>query len=60
MTKRKRVTPTYAWAGFVDGKIDLELWPDTGNDKYCRLYKTRNMALSAYDDVRRVRITEVK
>ena len=48
------MTPIKAWAGVCDDTIELELWPQTANDGYCRLYKTKREALKHYEQAVRV------
>ncbi len=55
-----------AWAGFCDGKIDLELTiggspPHRSDDLiYGTIYSTCKEARKCYQDVRRVEIREIK
>lgn len=40
-----------AWAGVCDSEIKVELWPNTHNDSYDRLYATKGEALKHYESV---------
>lgn len=63
MKKPAKAKPVLAWAGFVDGKIDLDLCiggcpPHRSDDNiYGAIYRRKKDA--AYEDVRRVEIREV-
>lgn len=57
----KTDTPTY-WAGFCDGKLNMR---DISNSvpetvRMPAIYKTRKQARERYQDVRMVKIVEVK
>lgn len=53
MKMKLRMLPATMWAGFCEGKIDLEVY--TGPTKvYGVLYPTKKAALECYQDVRRV------
>lgn len=50
-----------AWAGFTDGKLYRRYGTEQGEhtfEEYCT-YKTRRQAKGYFQDVRRVRITEI-
>lgn len=61
---KKKTKAVRAWAGFCDGKIDLDLTiggspPHMSDDNiYGAIYKRKKDA--PYDDVRRVEIKEIK
>ena len=52
--------PLTLWIGFINGKPDIEPEPRVMHDGYGRLYKTRAEGRKYYQDVRRVKIIEVK
>lgn len=56
----KRKLPTTMWAGFVDGKMDIGAMLDAMWGAHGMLYPTKAAAKRMYEDVRRVRIVEVK
>ena len=55
-----RKLPATLWAGFCDGKIDLEPWQEGPTKIYGVLYPSRKAASECYQDARRVQIVEVK
>lgn len=58
MTRAYRL-PRKLWAGFSEGKIDLDQYQGPGG-WYGVLYESRREAKQFYDDVRRVEVREVK
>lgn len=52
--------PKTLWAGFVDGKIDLDTYQGQDGTFYGVLYTSKREAKRHYQDVRRVEIREVK
>ena len=56
----KREPLIRAWAGFIDGRLDIETEPRPLEhyDSYGALYRTKKIAKQFYDDVRRIVIYE--
>lgn len=48
------------WAGYIDGKIDDDMWGETYLPRSLAIFRTRKEAKESYEDVRRVRVVEVK
>lgn len=50
--------PVKRWAGFVDGRVDLEYYRGPSGTIYGSLYKRKSDA--PYQDVRRIEIRQVR
>lgn len=54
----KRRVRTLYWGGFTDGKLNC--WHNMEGHPEVAVYKTRERGRQFYDDVRRIKITEVR
>jgi hypothetical protein len=66
LLREGKMKPVKAWGGFVDGRLNWHL-ADTGLGGWGvtyrqmpAMFRTRREARKEYQDVRRVKITEVK
>lgn len=57
--KRKKAKPVKAWAGVVDGKLDLPNPASMAFDGYMQVYVTRKLAKRYYECIARVIIKEI-
>ncbi len=58
MTQKK--LETIGWAGFTDDKIDFGMLRDEGfRDGLFGIFKTRKEAKIYYEDVRKIKITQL-
>ena len=54
-----KMKPVRAWAGVVDGKLDLPNPATMAFDGYMQVYPTRKLARRFYEGVARVEVREV-
>lgn len=54
------MTETTYWAGFYDGKINALRRNDDNEHFYPTIFTSKKRALNFFDDVRKVKIVEVK
>lgn len=52
--------PTTLWAGFSNGRMDVQPYKGPSGTFYGVLYTSKREALKHYQDVRRVEVREVK
>ena len=55
-----RKLPTKLWAGFSNGRMDVEPYLGPSGSTYGVLYTSKREAERHYQDVRRVEVREVK
>ncbi len=53
------MTPRKAWVGVTDNEMDVELYPNSGGDDYCRIYTTKKEASKHYECVCQVMIVAI-